>query len=93
MNKLTKKESQESMMVTWGRIHTAAYQKNSKRLQALVEKFNKDIQVAKIDEGYFSRADPLYETPRERDVEQYTVTHDPAIDKPNQNIIEKESWD
>lgn len=55
---ITKKELQEPMFVTWGRIRTAVYQlptgTSIEKLQALVEKFNKDLANSKIEEGYFN---------------------------------------
>lgn len=58
--KLTNKEKKESMFVTWGRILTITryyckyFYYDTTRLTKLVEKFNKDLEKAKIEEGYFN---------------------------------------
>ena len=58
---LTKLEKRESMFSTWGRIRAIAgktqYGKaplNLKRLEELVEKFNKDLYEAKVEEKYIT---------------------------------------
>lgn len=43
----------EPMMQTWGRIRTKAKLLNDERLLELVEKFNDDLQKAKIEEEHF----------------------------------------
>ena len=50
-DKMTIKEMREPMFVTWGRIKVLA--KNLGRLSELVEKFDRDMLKAKIEENYF----------------------------------------
>lgn len=51
---LTKKESKEPMMLTWGRIYTnIRFHQNLDRLQDLANKFNEDLKNAKVEENYF----------------------------------------
>ena len=56
--KLTPKQSNEPMFVTWGRIRGITMngpilRPEYDRFQALIEKFNRDLANAKIEEGYF----------------------------------------
>jgi len=51
---LTKKQSREPMMMTWGRIQSVVGIGGHGRLYALLEKFNRDLANAKIEEGYFN---------------------------------------
>lgn len=57
MNKLlelTDAELGESMMKTWGRLRTAILiNKDLDRAQALLEKFQRDLDCADITEDYF----------------------------------------
>jgi len=56
MGILNKNELKEPMMETWGRIIASVRNYNpDQRLKALVEKFNKDMTSAKIEEGYFKK--------------------------------------
>lgn len=59
--KLTKKEENESMMKTWGRIISLSglskygtQEVQADKLVAFIEKFGNDLSVAKIEEEYFT---------------------------------------
>jgi len=50
---LNKTEQTEPMYMTWGRIRTLAHELRNDRLISLVEKMNKDLRYAKVQEDYF----------------------------------------
>ena len=59
INKLYKNERNEPMMVTWGRIMTIVRghskdDTSSKRFELLINKIDRDISNAKIEENYFN---------------------------------------
>lgn len=52
--KLLKVEEREPMYKTWGRIRTRVNEyNNDRRLKALVEKFNHDMAMAKVEEKHW----------------------------------------
>jgi len=88
--KLTKKELREPMMMTWGRIHVAIYQLSNetsvKRLKALIEKFNKDLKKAKLEENFFK-------SPKFMEIYDAQTRYSKAEDGLPKRIQEKSEWD
>jgi transcription elongation factor Elf1 len=57
--KLTIKELHEPLFTTWGRIRSRAKHLKNKRLIALIEKLDKDLRNAKVEESYFKTRETI----------------------------------